>query len=363
MVFRVTSWFRVYNGGIFDVRGNPLFLVFIASSMTSTIPGISAAGPTPEATLYTPALDVEFLVTGRPLSSNLIPVTPTGIPTPALLSRAALNLLGLPLLIVDVGSYVKPRVPHVRLPSAITGGDISSGKALPRGRSRELFEESRILGSMVARGVDVIIGESMPGGTTTAMAIMEALGYNARGRVSSSNPINPHELKIRVVEEGFKRAGIKSPLDDVFEVVDSVGDPLHISIAGFVVGTLQNNAKVILAGGTQMCSVIAILKKLKVELKGRVSIATTRWLVEDSQSDIKGLLMEIAPEVNLVASTLNLSKSRYSGLRYYEQGYVKEGVGAGGLLTLAALRGYPEYRVLELIEDEYERLIGLGLSQ
>ncbi len=360
---KLTSWFKVYNGVVFEVKGSPLFLIFIASTMTSTIPGISVAGPTPEATLFTPALDVEYLVTGRPLSSNSIPVTPTGIPTPALLSRVTLNLLGIPFLVVDAGSYVKPKVPHVRLPSAIVGGDIRSGRALPRGRSRELFEESMTLGLMLARNTNVVIGESMPGGTTTAMAIMEALGYNARGRVSSAGPVNPHELKVRVVEEGFRNAGLKPPAGDVFEVVDAVGDPLHISIAGFVVGALRNNSRVILAGGTQMCSVLAILRRLNVRVEGSVSIATTRWIVEDKQSDIRGLLADIAPEVSLIATTIDLSKSKYDGLRAYEQGYVKEGVGAGGLLTLAALKGYGEDEVLKLIEGEYERLMGIGLSR
>jgi NaMN:DMB phosphoribosyltransferase len=84
--------------------------------------------------------------------------------------------------------------------------------------------------------------------------------------------------------------------------------------------------------------------------------------VEDKQSDIRGLLADIAPEVGLIATTIDLSKSKHDGLRAYEQGYAKEGVGAGGLLTLAALKGYGEDEVLKLIEGEYERLMGIGLS-
>jgi len=60
-----------------------IIIVFIASTETSTILGLSVAGATPEATLYTPALDVEYLTLGRPLSANVVPVTPTGVPTPA----------------------------------------------------------------------------------------------------------------------------------------------------------------------------------------------------------------------------------------------------------------------------------------
>lgn len=40
---------------------------------------------------------------------------------------------------------------------------------------------------------------------------------------------------------------------------------------------------------------------------------------------------------------------------------MKEGVGAGGLLSLLALRGYSEDYVLKLIEAEYGRLTGLGV--
>lgn len=359
----LSSWYRVYGGELPDVGGVTLFVVFIGSTLTSTIPGISVAGASPEATLYTPVLDVEYLLTGRPLTLNVIPVTPTGIPTPALLSRVSLGLLRLPTLVVDTGSYAKPRIPHVRLPSATIGGRVDSGMALPRGTSKLLFEEARLLGSSLARGLNVVmVGESMPGGTTTAMAIMEALGYRARGRVSSANKVNPHELKVRVVEEGFRRAGIKPPLDDVFEVVDLVGDPLHVSIAGFTLGAIEAGSHVILAGGTQMCSVLAILSKLNVQLEGRVSVFTTRWLIEDRSSDMVGLLREVAPGVTLAASTLNLSRSKHQGLRAYEDGYVKEGVGAGGLLTLLALRGYDEDEVVKLIDVEYERLIGHGVS-
>lgn len=120
-----------------------MFLVLISSTLTSTIPGISIAGASPELTLYTPALDVEYLVAGLPKSLNVIPATPDGLPTPAVLTRASLELLGLPVLVVDAGSKVEPRIPHAELPSR-TVGDIRSGRALPGGTSRALFEEARL---------------------------------------------------------------------------------------------------------------------------------------------------------------------------------------------------------------------------
>ncbi|MFN4046233.1 MAG: nicotinate mononucleotide-dependent phosphoribosyltransferase CobT, partial [Acidilobaceae archaeon] len=289
------------------------FLVFIASTRTSTIPGISVAGSSPEATLYTPALDVEYLIAGRPITLNVIPVTPEGIPTPALITRAALRLLNIPTLIVDAGSFVEPKIPHIRLSSRLTGGSIGSENALPSGASRSLFEESRLLALTLSKNLNFILGESMPGGTTTALSIMEALGYKARFRVSSASPSNPHTLKIEVVEKAFKRAGITPPERDVFKVIDLVGDPLHVSIAGFISGALEGGSKVLLAGGTQMCSVLAILRRLGVELEGKIAVGTTGWLVSDSQSDMMGLLGDIAPEVPLLAAHMAFPDSPFEG--------------------------------------------------
>ena len=339
---------------------SPLFVLFIASTRTSTIPGVSIAGPTPEATLYTPALDAEIVVAGRPVSLNVVPVSPEGIPTPAIVSRAILEALSLPRLVVDAGSYLEPGVPHVRLPSRVVGERIDSGRALPEGSARKLFEEARLLASSLGGGLHHIVGESMPGGTTTAMAIMEALGFRARGRVSSASPANPHELKARIYEAGLRASGLEVPARDVFRAVDSVGDPLHVSIAGFVAGAVESGSKVTLAGGTQMCSVLAILSRLGYRLGGRVTLATTKWIASDPSSDFRGLAAEVAPDVEVAVAEVDFSGSRFRGLRLYEEGYVKEGVGMGGLMVAALKAGLTPREILKLVEREYEAVVGSG---
>ena len=337
-----------------------VFVLFIGSTKTSTIPGISIAGPTAEATLYTPTLDAEYLLAGKPLSLNIVPVSPEGVPTPAVVSRALLRLLGIPVLVVDSGAFLEPRIPHVALPSRRVGERIDKGRALPAGTAVRLFEEARLLGRTLARGLDVVVGESIPGGTTTAMAIMEALGFRARGRVSSAGPSNPHDLKVRVYEDGVKSSGLKVPERDPFRVVDAVGDPLHVSVAGFVAGAVEAGSHVILGGGTQMCAVLAILSRLGIELEGRVALATTSWLARDSSSDIEGLFSDVYPGIPLVVSGVDFDRSRFRGLRMYEEGYVKEGVGMGGLLAVARARGIPGDAVLEAVEEEYERVAGVA---
>lgn len=337
-------------------------LLFIASTRVSTIPGVSFAGVSPEATFYTPTLDVEYLVLGKPKSAEVIPLTPDGVPTPALITRAVRELVGLKVLVVDAGSYVRPKIPVVSLPEGVVGGRIDVENALPEGVASSLFESSRVLGWMVSSNDSLlVVGESMPGGTTTAMSIMEVLGFKALGRVSSSSPKNPHNIKERVFHSAVERVGEPIPLDDVFRAVELFGDPLHVSIAGFTAGAVEKGSSVLLAGGTQMCAVLAILKKLGVDLKGRVAIGTTRWIVEDPSSDIVGLVSEIAPEVPILYSKLSFDDAPYQGLRAYEEGYVKEGVGAGGCLVIASLLyrlGLNELR--EAIYREYARVAKLG---
>jgi len=233
------------------------------------------------------------------------------------------------------------------------GGSIDVESALPRGTSERLFREAEALGRVLGRGYGlVLIGESMPGGTTTAMSIIEALGY--RAAVSSSSRENPLGLKRAVVSSALKRV---SRGMGVFEVNDEVGDPLHVSIAGLAVGALSSGARVILAGGTQMASATAIAKRAGASLEG-VCVATTRWVIEDPSADLPGMLGEIAPETCIAYLDVGFAGSPYPGLRRYDEGYVKEGVGAGGTCLLALLKGFGVGEILSSIYREYGVLTG-----
>src|SRR5207247_8391790 len=123
---------------------------------------------------------------------------------------------------------------------------------------RRGVELGEVNGQQVGVVFDVgVIGERIPGGTTTALAVLSALGIDARFKVSSSMPENPHDLKNRVVATALKRAGsVSSPYD----AVAAYGDPMMPSVAGIASGAMAAGSKVILAGGTQMSAVVAILK-------------------------------------------------------------------------------------------------------
>ena len=74
----------------------------------------------------------------------------------------------------------------------------------------EVIERAKVLGEQMAKASDyLVIGESIPGGTTTALGVLTALGVDAEGKVSSTLPQNPHSLKSEVVKSGLKAAGEK----------------------------------------------------------------------------------------------------------------------------------------------------------
>ena len=117
---------------------------------------------------------------------------------------------------------------------------------------------------------------------------------------------------------------------------------MQIFIAGMAISGSRSNG-VLLAGGTQMLAVYALIQAIAqyqaLEFRAEnIVIGTTRWVAEDPTGDTVGLANLIG-NISLVATQLSFHSSQYSQLQAYEQGYVKEGVGAGGLAIIAAL-GY-----------------------
>ena len=336
----------------------PLFICTIGTTETAKIPGISAAGKYPELTDYTPPADVELLILGRCKCISGVPVTPEGIPTPALITMAALRLADTPVLIVSGGLKVKPHVPFIDL-GGKPGGDIRTGRAVED--VEETLTRAEIAGDNLSRMADyLVIGESIPGGTTTALGVLLAMGIDAKGKVSSSMPGNPHELKIKTVEEGLRATKIKfgSLSRDPISAISHVGDPMMPAFAGLVLGAARR-VPVLMAGGTQMCAILAIIKALNPHILENVAIGTTRWIVMDKTSDIKGIVAQIA-DVPILAADIDFSKSKHEGLRAYEAGVVKEGVGAGGaaITAMTKSRGLITKDILLMeIEKIYESLM------
>jgi len=337
----------------------PLFVCAVGTTETAKIPGISAAGKYPELTDCTPPADVELLLLGKCKCISGVPVTPEGIPTPALITMSALRLADIPVLIASGGLKINPLIPFLELGGRL-GRDIRNGKAVDN--VEEVIERGRIAGENLAKMVDyLVLGESIPSGTTTALGVLLAMGVHARGKVSSSMPGNPHELKIKTVEAGLKAAGIEfgALVDDPVKAISCVGDPMIPAFAGLVLGAARK-APVLMAGGTQMGAILAIVKALNPHVLDNLAIGTTRWIMVDGTSDLEGIVAQIA-DVPILAADLDFSQSRFEGLRAYERGVVKEGVGAGGAAIAAMVKSEGSIArevLLGEIERNYELLLG-----
>jgi uncharacterized protein (TIGR00303 family) len=336
----------------------PLFLCTLATTETGKIAGISAAGANPEITDYTPPADIEMLLLGKCKCINGIPVTPDGIPTPALVTMSSLKLANIPALPVNAGLRILPNVPYLEL-GGKPGRDIRTGKAVEN--VEEVLARAKLAGELLAKTADyLVIGESIPGGTTTALGVMMAMGVDARGKVSSSMPGNPHELKIKTVEAGLKALGIAFGAfkNDPLKAVSSVGDPMMPAFAGLVLGAAEK-IPVLMAGGTQMGAVLAIVNALNPHILNNVAIGTTRWIIADQTADLKGIVKQIA-DVSILAADLDFSQSKFDGLKAYERGVVKEGVGVGGSAIAAMVKSkgtITKAVLLKDIERNYEKLV------
>jgi uncharacterized protein (TIGR00303 family) len=336
----------------------PFFACTLGTTETAKIPGISAAGENPEITDYTPPADIELLLLGKCKCINGVPITPDGIPTPALVTLSALKLANIPVLGVNAGLSVLPHVPFLEL-GAKPGKDIRTGKAVEN--AQEVLQRAKLAGQILSQTVDyLVIGESIPGGTTTALAVLLAMGIEAKGKVSSTLPGNPHDLKIKTVEAGLNAMNIKfgALSNDPLKAISCVGDPMMPAFAGLVLGAAEK-VPVLMAGGTQMSAILAIIKALNPQILPNVAIGTTRWIIEDKNSDLNGIVAQIA-EVPVLAANLNFSSSRFTGLHAYEAGVVKEGVGIGGstIAAMAKTKGaITNETMLKEIETNYDRLV------
>jgi uncharacterized protein (TIGR00303 family) len=337
---------------------NPIFVCVISYTETCQVPGITFAGANPDLIKYTPPADAEFLYHGRCFSIPGVPATPDGIPTPALLTRTALLLGKIPCLVVNSGSKIDPKIPFISF-GISHGKNIQHEAALQLFETHQAFDYGKVLGKQLSKSNDlVVLGESIPGGTTTALGVLTGFGIDANYKISSSMPTNPHDLKIRIVEEAIKNNGI-SDFKDPFKTVSSYGDPMIPAVAGIATGIIQSGSNVMLAGGTQMAAVLAFMASLNVSFDN-ICIGTTSYVTKDENSDLDFLVRTISPDIPILSVNPGLDRSTKNGLLMYDKGVVKEGVGSGGAIITLLLklnRALDKDIFLRKLEDEYEKNI------
>jgi uncharacterized protein (TIGR00303 family) len=326
-----------------------LFSLVISYTETCTIPGITVAGKTPEVLPYTSPADAEFLNFGYCKCIDAIPMTPDGKPTPALLTKTALEAASIPNIVINAGSKIPPQLPcfEIGLPY---GKNITQEPAMSIDDVIRAVEYGRLIGRSLGSTTDcLVIGESIPGGTTTAQTVLTSFGIN--GMVSSSMQENPISIKQKIANEVAQRTDSKNQ----FDVVANGGDPMIPTVAG-ILSTASTQTKVILAGGTQMAAVLAF-SRITGYNKDNVALATTSYITNDQTSNLVEMVSQI-DDIPVFSVRLALGKSKIDGLKAYANGFVKEGVGAGGASLAAILKiGIDSDQLLQLTEKQYRETI------
>lgn len=325
------------------------FLLAASVTKTCEIEGITQAG-IPGMIPLTPTLDAEFLVNEKVFSLTELAETPTGVPTPALITRAVHNLYPYSSIeILDLGLQTQPQQTHTYNFNIKPSDPINKGAKID---AKAIFLQGMEAGKKYElKGNYLILAESTPSGTTTAAASALALGYDCKDDFSSSFLDVPTDIKNQTIAQALT---LTNENMNHFEKLSIVSDNMLIFCAGFIMEA-SRRFHIVLAGGTQMATVLLIADKLKEDVLMRVkhkniTLATTQWVAQDKNSDIQHLLSLLSYQPHAIYTTFSFQNSEIPILKKYDEGEAKEGVGAGAALAYANANDIEEQQLLEAIE-------------
>ncbi len=336
-----------------NLRGKKAtFLLALSNTDTANIEGITQAG-IPGKIYLTPTLDSEFVATGQVRSLDTIPETSNGVPSPALITRAVHLLNPFPNIeLINLGLEKLPKIDYFKIHdfSIKPSKSISTGAGID---AQSLFQQGVLFGQKyICKDDYIILGESVPSGTTTAKATALALDYDCEENFSSSFKEVPSDVRNITIENALKNIDKDG---DIFDILGQVSDNMIIFNAGFILG-LNNKIPVMLAGGTQMACVLLVVNKILEVMQGEfetsnLALATTTWVANDNNSDIKALIEMCNFNINSYYVDFDFSLSTHPALKKYDDGEAKEGVGAGGALVYGTINSITKEQITKQIEE------------
>jgi uncharacterized protein (TIGR00303 family) len=329
------------------------FLLAACVSYTCNIEGITQAG-IPGLIPLTPTLDSEFISTGQVFSLDNIAETAKGVPTPALITRAVEVLSPFASInILDLGLQAQPKQCLITDFKIKPCENIAINAQID---AKQLFEKGQnyarhYLINKKTTSDYIILAESTPSGTTTAQAVATALAYKTEGLFASSFKQGPNNIKDQTINSSL---ALISDSMSSFEKLSICGDNMLIFNAGFV-AEMSHQFPVMLAGGTQMASVLLIINSLLQENSLTINpqniyLTTTQWIANDTHSNIEQLLNQLSFTVSANYSQFDFSLSNHPALALYDQGEAKEGVGAGAAIAYAYAHGITPQQITSQVQ-------------
>lgn len=330
-------------------EGKADFLLAASVTKTCEIEGITQAG-IPGKIPLTPTLDAEFISDEKVHSMPELAETPTGVPTPALITRAVHNLNAFSSMeILDLGLEVQPKNCVVHNFNIKASESIATGAKID---AKEIFSKGMEFGKTYElKGSYLILGESTPSGTTTATASALALGYDLKDDFSSSFLNVPNNIREKTINEAL--ANLTEDMDN-FEKLSHLCDNTLLFCAGFIVEA-SRRFHVVLAGGTQMAACLLIADALREDLfmrakNNNITLATTSWVANDKNSNISKILSKLSYTPHALYTTFSFKNAEIPVLKKYDDGEAKEGVGAGAALAYASKNNINNDNIVTNIE-------------
>jgi uncharacterized protein (TIGR00303 family) len=329
--------------------GKADFLLAASVTKTCEIKGITQAG-IPGMISLTPTLDAEFITNGKVFSLGELAETPTGVPTPAIITRAVHNLVPFSSIeILDLGLVKLPQNSTYKSFGILPSESIATGANID---ARSVFNKGFAYGeSYELKGSYLILAESTPSGTTTATATALALGYDCRGDFSSSFLHVPNNIRDETINKAL--SFVNDEMSN-FEKLSHVSDNMLLFCAGFLMSA-SKRFHIVLAGGTQMAACLLVADRLREDVLMRVkheniTLATTLWVANDKNSDIAHILSLLSYKPNAIYTTFSFEDATIGVLKKYDEGEAKEGVGAGAALAYAHANSVDNAKLLGAIE-------------
>ncbi len=330
-------------------EGSADFLLAASVTKTCEIEGITQAG-IPGKIPYTPTLDAEFITSQKLFSMPEIAETPSGVPTPALITRAVHNLHAFSAIeILGLGLEIEPEQTQLHNFNIEPSESIATGANID---AKAVFTKGMAFGrSYELKGSYLILGESTPSGTTTATSSALALGYDVKEDFSSSFLDVPNSVREQTINASL--ALLNDEMSN-FEKLSLVSDNMLLFCAGFLLEA-SRRFHVVLAGGTQMAACLLIADKLKEDVLMRlksenITLATTAWVAKDKNSNIKHILEQLTYTPHAIYTEFSFKDAEIPVLKKYDEGEAKEGVGAGAALAYANTNKLTNKEVLEAVE-------------
>jgi NaMN:DMB phosphoribosyltransferase len=135
------------------------------------------------------------------------------------------------------------------------------------------------------------------------------------------------------------------PLESVNPAGDTIAnrDAFTTEAAAEMKVSRATFGRILKRGRAKVADALINGKALKIE--GDISIATTKYIVEDKTANFKEIVESAGRPYYY--SDPGLENSKIPGVQIYAKGYVKEGVGMGGASLLAGLYGVTQKQLVE----------------